>query len=377
MNLPAKLKSSYAAQIDTVLTELDVKQHIGISLIYYEIYDHIPTKAVFDALYQIEDIVVDVKSVEETLWEQNNLIEYLSVSNNGDVLVLRPLDNNSAIQLSIYEKPNHLHANEESTISQLISDYDIAAIITIRKLEKTTMPIAPPVNKSSAEGEAATQTHYATSHFTRHMRTISSIIGISIVLALLGVITPLGFQTFTDKILPYQAQSSLMTVAILLVVAALVTALFSYFHDYQESVLFAKYQSGLGKDVFTRLLAMEIPYFDSRNVGDLTKLVDQVEEASNFLVKQLLGSIVALISLLVVLPILFMYDTTLTMIVLGIGALMAITIALSLRPLRQRVMQAYTYDAGFQSTLIETLKGMKTIKSLANESFFVSALTTP
>ena len=58
MNLPAKLKSSYAAQIDTVLTELDVKQHIGISLIYYEIDDHIPTKAVFDALYQIEDIDV-------------------------------------------------------------------------------------------------------------------------------------------------------------------------------------------------------------------------------------------------------------------------------------------------------------------------------
>ena len=49
---------------------------------------------------------------------------------------------------------------------------------------------------------------------------------------------------------------------------------------------------------------------------------------------------------------------------------MAITIGLSLRPLRRRVMAAYGYDAGFQSTLIETLKGMKTIKSLANESFF-------
>ena len=186
----------------------------------------------------------------------------------------------------------------------------------------------------------------------------------------MGVITPLGFQTFTDKILPYQAQSSLMVVAILLVVAAMVTALFNYFHDYQQSVLFAKYQSGLGKEVFGRLLAMEIPYFDSRNVGELTKLVDQVEEASNFLVKQLLGSVVALISLLVVLPILFMYDVNLTLIVLGIGVLMAITIGLSLKPLRRRVMQAYGYDAGFQSTLIETLKGMKTIKSLANESFF-------
>jgi len=75
----------------------------------------------------------------------------------------------------------------------------------------------------------------------------------------------------------------------------MMTALFNYYRDYQESVLFAKYQSGLGKEVFSRLLAMEVPYFDSRNVGELTKLVDQVEEASNFLVKQLLGAVVAVV----------------------------------------------------------------------------------
>ena len=64
--------------------------------------------------------------------------------------------------------------------------------------------------------------------------------------------------------MPYQAQSSLMVIATLLVVAAMMTALFNYYHDYQQSVLFAKYQSGLGKEVFNRLLAMEVPYFDSQ-----------------------------------------------------------------------------------------------------------------
>jgi ATP-binding cassette, subfamily B, bacterial HlyB/CyaB len=53
---------------------------------------------------------------------------------------------------------------------------------------------------------------------------------------------------------------------------------------------------------------------------------------------------VALVSLLMALPILFMYDVTLTMTVLGIGVLIAMTIGLSLRPLRQRVMQAYAYN---------------------------------
>jgi len=95
-----------------------------------------------------------------------------------------------------------------------------------------------------------------------------------------------------------------------------------------------------------------------------------VKEASNFLIRQALSSVVSVISLIIVLPILFVYSAQLTGIVLGIGVLMALTIGVALKPIRKRVMQAYTYDAGFQSTLIETLKGMKTIKSLSNESHF-------
>ena len=372
INLPAKLKSDCAAQFDTALLALGIKQYIGISLISYEVEQHLATSAVLDMLKQIEGIVTRADPVDDIPLQSSDSVQYLGISDNGDVLHLAPTDDAELITVSIFSKPGELHHSEEVAYADLDDELGIVAIITISIAKPTSLPVVnTSANKSSNNpSEGAPANHYAIAHFTRHPRIIFSIIGIAIALALLGVITPLGFQTFTDKILPYQAQNSLMAIAILLVVAALVTALFSYFHDYQESVLFAKYQSGLGKEVFQRLLAMEIPYFDSRNVGDLTKLVDQVEEASNFLVKQLLGSIVALVSLLVVLPILFMYDTTLTMIVLGIGVLMAITIGLSLRPLRQRVMQAYTYDAGFQSTLIETLKGMKTIKSLANESFF-------
>ena len=123
-------------------------------------------------------------------------------------------------------------------------------------------PLLPPPSKDATDDDNVGKEHYAIKHFRLQSRTALSIIGISVVIALLGVITPLGFQTFTDKILPYQAQSSLMVIAILLVVAAMMTALFNYYRDYQESVLFAKYQSGLGKEVFSRLLAMEVPYFD-------------------------------------------------------------------------------------------------------------------
>lgn len=371
--LPAKLKPSCANQIDQILTQLGSSEIMGIRIAEYEFDKHVPSPVILDLLSEIEGISTALYSNEAIVSKADWSDFYgLGIDDNGNTYVVTEANAKGMCNVAQYARPGEALFVEECQIGRLYDEYDIIALITMRKTKPASTPMAQTTaHKASHEpSEGTTTSHYAVAHFTRHPRLILSIIGIAIALALLGVITPLGFQTFTDKILPYQAQNSLIAVAILLVVAAWVTALFGYFHDYQESVLFAKYQSGLGKEVFQRLLAMEIPYFDSRNVGDLTKLVEQFEEASNFLVRQLLGSVVALVSLLVVLPILFMYDVNLTLIVLGIGILMAITIGLSLRPLRQRVKQAYAYDASFQSTLIETLKGMKTIKSLANESFF-------
>ena len=361
--LPIKLKCDCIAQIDEVLTKLNSNRLLLIALNSYIVDEHISTSVVMSELQEIEEITVTLKRLDSNSIHFEEHSQYLCLSFNGDIYCLEHADEPEKVILSQFSQPHELDHISEVNINSLESEVGIVGIIEIKKKASKIEDLQLKVTTKQGE-------HYAISHFTRFQKTIFSIIGISVILALLGVITPLGFQTFTDKILPYQAQNSLMAIAILLVAAAMITALFQYFHDYQESVLFAKYQSGLGKEVFRRLLGMDIPYFDSRNVGDLTKLVDQVEEASNFLVRQLLGSVVALISLVVVLPILFMYDVNLTMIVLGIGVLMAVTIGLSLRPLRQRVMQAYSYDAGFQSTLIETLKGMKTIKALANESFF-------
>ena len=213
-------------------------------------------------------------------------------------------------------------------------------------------------------------TDFVTAHFSSRIEIALKIIGVSIVVTLIGVATPLGFQTFTDKILPYAAQNSLIAIVVLLVLAAIAANVLGLYQNYLQSILFAKYQNGLGKEVFARLMAMDIPFIDKHKVGDLTKLVDQIEESSEFLVMQLLGTITAVISLFVVLPLLFLYNMKLAGIVLGIGILMAITIAVSLSALRKRVMEAYKYDAGFQSVLIEALKGMHTIKALSNEPYF-------
>ena len=296
----------------------------------------------------------------------------MTLSDNGDSFLLEKVADGE-FALTAYYRVGEEIFRHTASLPELINEF---GLVEQAFLIQPATEAKKGFSRDGAREEAKAVESYTFSHFFAHKPTIFSIIGASVFLALLGVATPLGFQTFTDKILPYSATGSLYVVAILLLLSAIASSVFQCYHDFQENVLFAKYQNGLGKEVFRRLLAMEVPYFDRNKVGELTKLVDQVEEASNFLVRQALSSVVSVISLLVVLPILFAYSAQLTGIVLGIGVLMALTIGVALKPIRNRVMQAYGYDAGFQSTLIEMLKGMKTIKSLANESHFRNKANT-
>lgn len=366
--LPINLKSDCINQIDQLLSELDSEQLLGITLSNHIAEDHLSTSIVIQSIQKLHAIKTEWIQLDNGDCSIDELGTFLVFSENGDTYLVNSLGQNE-VRIKRYIAPGEELESFDLSISDMLDGLGIIPVaLSCQKDTRADIEAPKPL---MPEADGVIEDSYVWQHFINKKSTIFSIIGISVALALLGVITPLGFQTFTDKILPYQAENSLIVVAILLVVAAVSTAIFNYFQDYQESVLFAKYQSGLGKEVFERLLAMEVPYFDSRKVGELTKLIDQIEEASNFLVKQFLGAIVAVISLLVVLPILFLYDVNLTLIVLGVGLIMALTIGLSLKPLRQRVMKAYRYDAGFQSTLIETLKGMRTLKALAVEPFFL------
>lgn len=362
--IPSVLKDNCLFVIDYCLCDAKKSTHIGLSLHEKITNGHISTGLVFKYLLESDDIDFSFVFLnDKAVFGYSGEAKIIVISGKGDSYLLKKDIDGEFLLSSVGAYGEAVFS--KGSVKYLREEFDL--------INKAFCIDSISEDKESAcinKGGTLMDENYSIRHFFLHKPTIISIITTSVFIALLGVATPLGFQTFADKILPYSATGSLYVVVILLLLAGIASSVFQCYHDFQENVLFAKYQNGLGKEVFRRLLAMEVPYFDRNKVGDLTKLVDQVEEASNFLVRQALSSVVSVISLIVVLPVLFMYSAELTGIVLGIGILMAATVAVALKPIRKRVMQAYGYDAGFQSTLIETLKGMKTIKSLANESHF-------
>lgn len=363
---PAKLQRNCLIQFEQAIKIMGAPYQISLPLSPFVKNGHLPSGLIIEKLNTLNGLRSSWQEASSGSIDASPDKQWVLISNEGETYLVSNNFHNS-LRLTVYNHQHNEIQAHEGTLEYLNKHLNLAPFAVV--IEKASLT-------QTTKNHSTTKTSYILRHFFCQKAIAQVIIGISMVIALLGVATPLGFQTFTDKILPYSAQGSLIVVVTLLLIAALATSIFQCYKDYLESVLFAKYKNGLGKDVFSRLLRMNIPFFDTQKVGDLTKLVDQIEEASNFLVRQLLASIVSVISLFVVLPFLFFYSPMLSCIVLGIGLLMALTVGLSLKPLRNRVLQAYTYDASYQSTLIEMVKGMRTIKSLANESHFRHRINT-
>ncbi|NRA87333.1 MAG: peptidase domain-containing ABC transporter [Rhizobiales bacterium] len=363
----SKLRIEAIVELDLALKELSINQNLSINLYQKFINNQISTSLLTQTLNEISDLQFQKNTLLFTkVFTPEPSKIYLALAFTGFIYTLSQASNNLYL-LVRRDAQGHVIESILGASKDITKQAKLTGEVwTVSKKRQVNS-----LQKSSRDDKNTLEPiDFVMGYFIKGRMQAFKIIGVSIVVTLIGLATPLGFQTFTDKILPYAAQNSLIAIVVLLCLAAIASNVLGCYQSYLQSIFMAKYQNGLGKDVFKRLISMDMSYLNRHKVGDLTKLVGQIEESANFLISQLLGTAIAVISLLVVMPLLFFYNMTLASIVLLIGVLMAATVAVSLKVIRRRTQEAYTYDANFNSSVIEILKGMQTIKALANESYF-------
>jgi ABC-type bacteriocin/lantibiotic exporter with double-glycine peptidase domain len=365
--LNAKLQVSALAQFDAALGRLSAQGHIGLSLLPQVTDGHIATRLVLNALDAIPELHASLREVDQSIAGASPTSAVLvGLSRHGEAWLIEcpagTLDDVLATQL-------------DGVGSELLQERGTWQALSSRLglLNEGVWLTRTPSSPAARPTEAP---DFVTAPFWQLRRQAMQILGSAILVTLLGIATPLAFQTFTDKILPFNATSSLTVLVVVLALVIFSTSVMECVHAYLESITLARFQLKLGRNMLSRLLRMDMAYFDQRPVGELTKLTHQVNEVAQFLVKQMLSAVVSVLSLVVVLPLLLTYSASLTAMVLAMGLLMASTIALALQAFKRRVTQAYELDADFQSGVIEMLKGIKTIKSLTLERHFVQRVGT-
>lgn len=201
----------------------------------------------------------------------------------------------------------------------------------------------------------------------KYRRLLLEVLGVSFVLQLFALITPLFFQVVMDKVLVHRAFTTLDVIAVGLLVVSIFDVGLSALRNYVFSHTTSRIDVELGARLFRHLLALPLAYFEARRVGDTVARVRELENIRNFLTGQALTSVLDLFFSFVFIAVMLFYSGWLTLVVIISLPCYALWSASITPVLRKRLDEKFARGADNQSFLVESISGVGTIKAMAVE----------
>ncbi|MBR2099545.1 MAG: peptidase domain-containing ABC transporter, partial [Firmicutes bacterium] len=199
-------------------------------------------------------------------------------------------------------------------------------------------------------------------------RTLLVQVAIAILaISAIGLVVPLFFQIVVDKVLVNEGKMTLMTIGIGVTIMLCINAILEYLEKYFLLYATNRIDIRLAVKTFARLLSLPVDFYERISSGVLIKHMQQTERIRSFLSGSLFYTALELLSLVVFLPFLFIYSPVLTGVVLLFTFLMALVIAILIKPFQHRLEELYMAEGKRQAMLVETIHGIRTVKSLALE----------
>jgi ATP-binding cassette subfamily B protein len=186
-----------------------------------------------------------------------------------------------------------------------------------------------------------------------------------VVVHTLGLAIPLFFQAVIDKVLPNEAELTLMAISIGVIVVILFDGLLKFLRDYMISHVAAKLDILTATQTFRHLLKLPMGFFQRNTAGVITNNIQQADQLREFVTGRVLFAFIEVTGIFIFLPVLaFLYSPTLAAIVIATGLLMAGTIAAFLRSYYRQLNILYETEGERKTILVETISGIGTVKSL-------------
>lgn len=199
----------------------------------------------------------------------------------------------------------------------------------------------------------------------RHL--LRDVLVVSFFIQLLALISPLFFQVTIDKVLGHRSYSTLDVLCFGLLLVSVFEVLLGGLRSYVFSHTTNRIDVELGSRLFRHLLALPLPYFGARRVGDSVARVRELENIRNFLTSSAVTVILDLFFAVVFVAVMFYYSVNLTLIVL-LSLPCYVLLSLWVTPIiRARLDEKFARGAENQAFLVESVSAIETVKALAVE----------
>ncbi len=201
----------------------------------------------------------------------------------------------------------------------------------------------------------------------KYRRLLGEVLLISLVLQVIGLVTPMFFQVVMDKVLVNHALKTLDVIAIGLIAAIFFEVILTGLRTWVFAHTSSKIDVELGARLFRHLLALPLAYFHARRVGDSVARIRELENIRSFLTGNAMTVVLDLAFSFVFLAVMLWYSKLLTLIVVASIPLYIMLSVVFTPIIRQRLDDKFNKGAENQSFLVETISGVDTVKAMAVE----------
>ncbi len=203
--------------------------------------------------------------------------------------------------------------------------------------------------------------------FLKQRPVFSAVVCASFFIQVFGLVTPLFIQVIIDKVLAHHALTTLHVVAGAFMVVLLFDMVLNLMRNYLLYHTANKIDAGLGAKVYRHLLSLPFSYFEVRKVGNIIARVRELENLRQFMTNISLTVMLDTVFSIIFVVIMALYSVTLTWLVLGFVAAIALISFVATPLIKTRLDDKFQKGAAAQSFLVESITGVQTVKSLAIE----------
>ncbi len=204
------------------------------------------------------------------------------------------------------------------------------------------------------------------------MNLVGSVIGIrsvfvqililSVAMELFGILSPFYMQWVMDQVLVSADYDLLSLLGIGFIIVVIlqnaISTLRAWVTTWFSSLLGVQWTT----NVFIKLLGLPMSYFEERHVGDIVSRFGSISTIQSTLTSRFISTLLDGVMAFATLSMLFIYNSSLTWLVIGLFVTYALIRLVSYRPFRQANEDQIVTAARAQSQLLETIRGAQAVK---------------
>ncbi|WP_063778367.1 MULTISPECIES: peptidase domain-containing ABC transporter [Burkholderia] len=199
-------------------------------------------------------------------------------------------------------------------------------------------------------------------------RSLMQVFALSVAIEIFTLVSPFFLQWVIDEVIVSADRDLLSLLAIgfglMLVLRQAVTALRSWAMMYLGTTLNVQWRT----NVLTHLLNLPMSYFERRHLGDIVSRFGTIDTIQQTFTTSFISAMIDGVMTIVTLTMMVIYSPMLAGIAMIAMALYALLRWTWYRPLRRATEDQIVHGAKQQTHLLETLRGIKTIKQFNRQS---------